>query len=65
MDELRVNEGEASKLALVDVGNDQLVGRGQHGLRTREELVEVLSSLPTLKEMRGMLVFQTSESINN
>lgn len=50
MDELRVHVGEASELALVDVGDDQLVGRGQHGLRTCEKLVEVFCSFAALKE---------------
>lgn len=49
MHELSVHVGEASKLALVDVGDDQLVGRGQHGLGTREKLVEVLCSFAALK----------------
>lgn len=48
MDELMVHVGEAGKLALVDVGDDQLVGRGQHGLRARKKLVEVLCSFATL-----------------
>lgn len=48
MDKLRVHVGEAGKLALVDVGDDQLVGRGQHGLRARKKLVEVLCSFATL-----------------
>lgn len=51
MDELRVHVGEARKLALVDVGDDQLVGRGQHRLRTREKLVEVFRSFAALKEI--------------
>ena len=54
MAELRVHVGEARELALVDVGDDQLVGRSQHGLRTREELVEVLCSFAALKEIRKM-----------
>ena len=48
---LRVHVGEACELALVDVGNDQLVGRGQDGLRTCEKLVEVFCSFATLKEI--------------
>lgn len=48
MDELRVNEGEAGELALVDVGDDQLVRRGQDGLRACEELVEIFCSFATL-----------------
>ena len=55
MDELRVDEREASKLALVDVGDDQLVRRGQNGLRACKKLVKVLCSLATLKQMRRML----------
>lgn len=50
MDELSVDVGEARKLALVDVGDDKLVGRRQHGLRTREELVKVLCSFAALKK---------------
>ena len=50
MDELRVDVGEAGELALVDVGDDQLVGRGQHWLCTCEKLVEVFCSFATLKE---------------
>lgn len=48
--ELGVHVGEAFELALVDVGDDQLVGGRQHGLRAREELVEVLCSFATLQE---------------
>lgn len=53
MDELRIHVGEACELTLVDVGNDQLIGRGQHGLRTREELVEVFCPFAALKENCG------------
>lgn len=53
MDELRIHVGEACELALVDVGNDQLIGRGQHGLRTREKLVKVLCPFAALKENCG------------
>lgn len=49
-DELRVHVGEAFELALVDVGDDQLVGGRQHGLRAREELVEVFCSFAALQE---------------
>lgn len=42
MDELWVYVRESSEFALVDVGHDQLVWRGQHGLRAGEEFVEVL-----------------------
>lgn len=45
VDELGVYEGESSKLALVDVGDDQLVRWGQHGLRACEEFVKVLRCL--------------------
>lgn len=51
VDELRVHVGEARELALVDVGDDQLVGRSQHGLRAREKLVEVFCSFAALKEI--------------
>lgn len=44
MDELRVHVGEASELALVDVGDDQLVRRGEDGLGTREKLIKVFCS---------------------
>lgn len=50
VDELRVYVGEAGELALVDVGDDQLVGRGQHGLRAGEELVEVFRPFAALKD---------------
>lgn len=50
VDELRVYVGEARKLALVDVGDDQLIGRGQHRLRAGEELVEVFCSFAALKD---------------
>lgn len=50
VDELRVYVGEACKLALVDVGDDQLIGRGQHRLRAGEELVEVFCSFAALKD---------------
>lgn len=52
MSELWVDVGEACKLALVDVGDDQLVRRGQHGLGACEKLVKVFSSFATLKEMK-------------
>lgn len=51
MDELRVHVGEACKLALVDVGDDQLVRRGQHRLCTCKKLVKVFCSFATLKEI--------------
>lgn len=50
VDELRVHVGEAGELALVDVGDDQLVRGGQHGLRAGEELVEVFSPFAALKD---------------
>lgn len=50
MGELSVDKGEACKLALVDVGDDQLVGRGQHGLGACEKLVKVFCSFATLKQ---------------
>lgn len=53
MDELRIHVGEACELALVDVGNDQLIRRGQHRLRTCEKLVKVFCSFATLKENCG------------
>lgn len=52
VDELRVDVGEAGELALVNVGNDQLVGRGQHGLRAGEELVKVFRPFAALKNTR-------------
>lgn len=55
MDELRIDVGEAGKLTLVDVGDDQLVGRGQHGLGACEKLVEVFCSFAALKEIEGRL----------
>lgn len=58
VDELRVYVGEARKLALVDVGDDQLIGRGQHRLRAGEELVEVFCSFAALKD-RHLKVGQT------
>lgn len=48
MDELRVDEGEAAELGLVDVGDDQLVGRRELRLSAGEELVEVLRSFAAL-----------------
>lgn len=48
VDELRVDVGEAGELALVDVGDDQLVWWGQHGLGACEELVEVLRPFAAL-----------------
>lgn len=50
MNELRIDVREAGELALVNVGDDQLVRRGQHGLGACKELVEVLCSFATLKE---------------
>lgn len=55
MGELRIDVGKAGKLALIDVGDDQLVRRGQHGLGACEKLVKVLCSFSTLKEIRRML----------
>ena len=52
VDELWVDAGEAGELALVDVGDDQLVGRGQHRLRAREELVEVFCPFAALDRKR-------------
>lgn len=52
MGELRVDVGEACKLALVDVGDDQLVRRGQHRLSACEKLVKVFCSFATLKEVK-------------
>lgn len=52
-DELRVHVGESLELTLVDVGDHQLVGRCQHGLRACEELVEVFCSFAPLKESFG------------
>lgn len=54
VDELRVHVGEAGELALVDVGDDELVGRGQDGLSASEELVEVFGSFATLKGIKIM-----------
>lgn len=51
MEELRVDVGKAGELALVDVGNDQLVRRGEDGLGTREKLVKVFCSFAALKEI--------------
>lgn len=52
MEELRVDVGKAGELALVDVGNDQLVRRGENGLGTREKLVKVFCSFAALKEIK-------------
>lgn len=49
MDELGVDVGEASKLALIDVGDDELVWWSQHGLGAREKLVEVLGPFAALQ----------------
>lgn len=46
---LRVDEGEIGEVGLVDVGDDQLVRRGQLGLRACEELVKVLCSFAALE----------------
>lgn len=48
VDELQVYEGESGKFALIDVGNDQLVRRSQHGLCASEEFVEVLRRFAAL-----------------
>ena len=50
MAELGVDVGEASKLALVNIGDDQLVWRGEHGLGTGEELVKVFRPFSTLQK---------------
>lgn len=52
MEELRVDVGKAGELALVNVGNDQLVRRGEDGLGTREKLVKVFCSFAALKEIK-------------
>lgn len=52
MEELRVDVGKAGELALVDVGNDQLVRRGENGLGTCEKLVKVFCSFAALKEIK-------------
>lgn len=49
MHELRVDEGEAGELGLVDVGDDQLVRRRELRLGAGEELVEVLGSFAALE----------------
>lgn len=49
MHELRVDEGEAGELDLVDVGDDQLVRRRELRLGAGEELVEVLGSFAALE----------------
>lgn len=49
MQELRVDEGEAGELGLVDVGDDQLVRRSELRLGAGEELVEVLGSFAALE----------------
>lgn len=49
MHELRVDEGEAGELGLVDVGDDQLVGRRELRLGAGEELVEVLGTFAALE----------------
>ena len=46
--ELGVDVGEAFKIRLVDVSDDQLVGRRQDRLPSREELVKVLCSFAAL-----------------
>ena len=50
--ELGIDEGEAVEVRLVDVGDHQLVGRGQLGLGACEELVKVLSCFATLQERK-------------
>lgn len=50
MNKLRVDEGEAGELGLVDVGDDQLVRWCELGLGAREELVEVLRSFAALEK---------------
>lgn len=50
MHELRVDEGEAGELGLVDIGDDQLVGWRELRLSAGEELVEVLRSFAALRE---------------
>lgn len=49
MHELRVDEGEAGELGLVDVGDDQLVRRRELRLGAGEELVEVLGPFAALE----------------
>lgn len=52
MQELRVDEGEAGELGLVNIGDDQLVGRRELRLSAGEELVEVLGSFAALGERK-------------
>lgn len=48
VDELWVYVRESSEFALVDIGDNQLVWRGQHGLRAGEEFVKVLRRFAAL-----------------
>lgn len=48
MFKLRVDEGEPSKVGLVDVGYNQLIGWCELGLGACEELVKVLCCFATL-----------------
>lgn len=69
VDELWVYVREASKFALVDVGHDQLVWRGQHGLRAGEEFVEVLRCFAALlkegEKKDGGLFLDSTEKREN
>lgn len=63
MGELRVDVGEACKLALVDVGDDQLVGRGQHGLGACEKLVKVFCCFATHFGLKWRLDLPVGQAI--
>ena len=51
LDKLRVQEGEASKLILVEIHHEQLVGGGQVHALAGELPVEVGNILPVALEM--------------
>ncbi len=49
MDELRVDEGKSIEFSLVDVGDNQLIRRGQLWLCACEELVKFSAPFPPYK----------------
>lgn len=52
MHKLGVDIREPFEVSLVDVGDDQLVGRREDGLPASEELVEVFGAFATLRRKR-------------
>ena len=62
LDKLRVEEGEASKLILVEIHHEQLVGGGQVHALAGELPVEVGNILPVALEMEIGITIEDGEN---